>query len=133
MRNKITSMQKALIVHSYIQEKKNQTVLAQEFNVSRRTIQRVLLEKGAIAVPGQLTQDEQQMLDMCKANNLNPFKLRQVFNAPTLTLPNIRQYLEQLSLQALGQLFYAVHMSKVHQENLLNQNKKEGTPHAAAS
>lgn len=114
--HKLTDTQKAFVVNGYVQGKQTQTALADLFCVHRKTIQRVLLEKGALAKPGQLTQDEQQMLDMLKAHNLNPFKLRQVLSTPVLNQANLVSYLEQQDFHVLAGLFYGVHMSKLHVE-----------------
>lgn len=131
-RHKLTDTQKAFVVNGYVQGKQTQTALADMFGVHRKTIQRVLLEKGAIAPPGQLTQDEQQMLDMVKAQNLNPFKLRQVLSAPLLNYPNIVEFMEQLDFKQLATLFYGVHMSKLHVEQPPH-NKIQGTPNVTSN
>lgn len=43
---KVSAIDKMAIAHQYIHENQKTTVLAQQYNVSRRTIQRVLVEMG---------------------------------------------------------------------------------------
>jgi hypothetical protein len=131
-RHKLTDTQKAFVVNGFVQGKQTMTALAVMFGVHRKTIQRVLLEKGVIAPPGQLTQDEQQMLDMLKAHNLNPYKLRQVLSAPVLNQTNLVRYLEQQEFHVLASLFYGVHMTKLHVEQP-KHNNVQGLTNAACN
>lgn len=95
----LTDKQKETITASWKQGN-SQTALAELFNVSARTIGRILREYGALAPEGMsadlqrngrniFTEDEQKCLQMLRDNNVDSQRLEQIFKTPTLTTANM--------------------------------------------
>lgn len=99
----LTDTQKAFVLDGYLYEKKNQTVLAELFNVSRRTIQRALMEKG---VDTRISQESAAILAVVRKFNLDAEKIQKLAQMPALTPENVRTYLSGLSHDTLANLFF---------------------------
>jgi len=128
--SKLNDKQKDRVVE-LVQAGKSRKDVATFFNVSPRTIYRVLYEKGlqtdsseprvvtATLGPAQahrtntpLTDDEQAILRICKAAGLNADALRRTLATPALTPENIRTTLTSLAADQLGMFLDSVYTAR---------------------
>lgn len=90
-----------------------QTQLAKQYGVSRRTIGRVIQEKGAPTV-NQLSQRDKEILDLVNKYNIeDAAQVDRIFNTPILSLPNILVFLKEATEQELAYLFFEAALAKV--------------------
>ena len=130
---KLNDKQKDRVVE-LVQAGKSRKDVATFFNVSPRTIYRVLYEKGlqpsvneaseprvvtATLEPAQarlhlthLSDDEQAILRICKAAGLDADALRRTLTTPALTPENIRTTLTNLASDQLGMFLDAIYTSR---------------------
>lgn len=127
---KLNDKQKDRVVE-LVQAGKSRKDVATFFNVSPRTIYRVLYEKGlqtdsseprvvsATLGPAQahrtvthLTDDEQAILRICKAAGLDADALRRTLATPALTPENIRTTLTSLASDQLGMFLDSVYTTR---------------------
>ena len=153
----LTELQQDTVVILYTDSDNplNQTEIAEYYEVSRRTIQRVLEARGLKSynygsntprvVHAVTTRPVQQPLDLQNTNpsrlkedreivesvrkrGLNPEALEKLLSAPRLTRGNVQVYLTKLPSQELANLVYTVGLVKLgelHQQNLRDAQKKE--------
>lgn len=127
---KLNDKQKDRVVE-LVQAGKSRKDVATFFNVSPRTIYRVLYEKGlqtdsseprvvtATLGPAQarhhlthLSDDEQAILRICKAAGLDANTLRRTLATPALTPENIRTTLTSLAADQLGMFLDSVYTAR---------------------
>lgn len=120
--SKLNDKQKDRVVE-LIQSGKSRKSVATFFNVSPRTIYRVLYEKGVqpdaretvTTVPQAhrpttlFTQEETEILRICKAAGLDADGLRRTLATPALTPDNIRSTLASLGSDQLGMFLDTVY------------------------
>lgn len=96
---KLKQAQKELIARSYVVGN-TQSALATLYDVSRKTIQRVLIEYNLLPPMGManklkrqgyklFTEDQQKILEICKEGQITSEKLIKMINTPILTGDNM--------------------------------------------
>ena len=108
----LSDANKQLIADEYTARNYNQTELADLFSVSRRTVQRALIELGIKTYnekkPRVVTEDEESTLDCAKKHGLNAANLNRALHTTALTKDNIQRYLTQLSPEGFANLISVV-------------------------
>ncbi|WP_289101012.1 hypothetical protein [uncultured Marinobacter sp.] len=138
----LNDFDQAAIVHYYTHGKMNQTELALHFAVHRRTIQRVLIDKGVLVYkdkgpkpvplkprplqkslpfdrPSHLTRREQQDMQIVKivrdAGYETAEDVKKRLDTPPLTRTNVELYLCRLPDSQFAALAYAVGLVRLKQ------------------
>jgi len=101
---KLNDAQKARVVE-LVEQKIPQTTVAQFFNVSPRTITRVLEENGMIHTRRTLSDQEKDFLALMKEHALSVTEVRERLSTPAMTNANITALLSSLTETQLGALF----------------------------
>lgn len=114
----LDNLSKEKVVKSYLCGVK-QKELAEIWNVSARTIHRVLVEQGIMPPEGArvlATPDEQQMLEIIRRLNLDSVELLERLSAPTITPANLLKSLGQMPDKAYMSLIETVSGVRAAQE-----------------
>lgn len=99
-RKSLSDRTKADIVHGYTVQKLTQEQLAKLHQTSRKTIYRVLVEKGVLPPQQRLKPSQKKLLDMLEAAGIKTQEqLQNLFNQPALTVDNMSLILSQLPLE----------------------------------
>lgn len=130
MRHRLNDTQKAFIVDGYTRLDYTQDQLAAKYNVSRRTIQRVLLEKKIICTLNRVTDADLAILNAAKAAGIQSAQhLHTVIHAPALTRPNVERFLALLSHDELATIFYNSALAKIAEVVSQGQQLNGATSH----
>lgn len=139
MAQRITESLKWDIVNAYDNQNDTQAI-AQMMGISRRSVQRVLNEKGvfgrkqapkqASAAPTEpverapryelprrqsveVTDDQLHMLELLQQYGQTAASLELVLKAPALTPDNVRLHLAKMSAEEIGNFFYSAVVTKI--------------------
>lgn len=111
-RNKLNEKQKDRVVELHAQDVK-QSDIAYCFGVSRRTVQRALVERGVLQTQRQRSEEDEQILKIVRDRGLSPIGLKQALGSPVLSPENVRAVLTNMTSEQLGTYFYSVVQEKV--------------------
>jgi predicted DNA-binding transcriptional regulator AlpA len=93
-----------------------QIEIAKFLGISRKTVYRVLIEKGLLPPKQRLEPDAVAMIAIAYKHGIStPAKLDEILNKPTLTMNNLKAWLSQMSNQQLADLFYNTALVKIAQ------------------
>lgn len=109
---KLNDAQKARVIELLDQGMRQQTI-ADYFNVSTRTIYRILEESGRITTRRHLSDQEKDFLVLMRETGLSVPEVRERLNQMPLTPANIRAVLVRMDSQELGAYFMGVMRDKV--------------------
>lgn len=124
----ITPANQALIAEWYSQKLFTQKELAKRFNVSERTIGRVLWSKGLTTTrqaTAALKPQDQALLDLARQHGLTAEKLKEILNSPVLSMQNVEQFLYSCTQNQLATLFYRSGLVKIYEQLAKNSPQKE--------
>lgn len=121
---KLNDAQKARVVE-LVEQKLPQTTVAQFFNVSPRTIARVLEESGMIYTRRTLSDQEKDFLALMKEYSLSVTEVREHLNTPAMTNANINALLSSLTETQLGALFASTVRKQTLQDLQQEQQAQE--------
>lgn len=114
--SKLNDAQKERVVELYDAHVK-QINIAQYFNVSPRTINRILIEKGVLASPEMKEFNQTQILKLCAEHGLTADSLRKKLEQPELTIDTLRHVLGNLTPAHLGELVHSsIVQAMAHQQ-----------------
>lgn len=118
------------IVDAYVTSSQTMEDLAVLYGVSRRTIGRVLENKGVLSPIKRSREKDQAFLDMlAKYNVTTPEDLEKIFHTPVLVLPNILTFLKEATDSELAYLFYEAALAKVAERVRQPQPEKKEADH----
>lgn len=130
----LTDAQKDLIASWYKQKLFNQKQLAKQYQVSERTINRVLEEKGLATPVARIKGEAYQVMQVLKGYNMNVEQLKAALAAPALTMDNVQRFLNTCSKEQLAALFYTSGLVKIAEMVPTKARQSEqGAVHAAVS
>lgn len=116
MSQKLTDKQRHAIANHFQFGERNQTRTAEAMGFSRRTVQRVLLEKGLIKPTARVSRDKAAILEVVARHDLDAETLEKALAVPALTASNIHQHLTRLPAEQLSMLFYNITRQQVIQD-----------------
>lgn len=127
--------EKQEIAQKYVTGNHTQDELASQYFVSRRTVQRALIDMGVKSYsekkPRLVTQEEEEILARVKRRGLNPVSLERALSATALTKDNVRIYLTRMEPAEFADTMYVVGYLKVQevsrkQQLMRNQEAANG-------
>lgn len=96
----LNEQQKDDVVDRYVNHEESQSDIAAAYEVSRRTIQRVLQERGVLTYNGEVKQctvNDLALLNVVKKHNIDePSTLNDALSRPVLSHANVLVYLYRL-------------------------------------
>lgn len=101
-KSKLNDHQKARVLELHDSGKCTQRQIAEFFNVSPRTIHRVLEEAGRIKTRRLLTDQEKDILALVQASGLSVDEAKECLTRPALTPGNVVQVVASMDDQELG-------------------------------
>ena len=109
----LNQLQKDNIVGLYNQKLLNQKELAVEFNTSKRTINRVLVEAGLLTAVPRIQAEAYTVMQVLKKHGIDPSKLDQTLSfAENITKHEVETFLLTLTDTETSELFYNAAMTK---------------------
>lgn len=127
----VNEANQALVVSWFTQNILNKDELAAKFNVSERTIGRILDKHGIEHLKfrrraaGVKAQDK-RILEIVSEHDVTPEQLEEIFNAPALTIDNVFHFLCDLSEDEISLLQYRVGLVKIYEKAQANQDDEDG-------
>lgn len=113
---KLNDQQKARVVELHDQGMQQQKIAAY-FNISTRSVYRVLEEQGRITTRRFLSDREKDFLALMHDSGLTVPEAREKLKSLPLTPHNVREVLVQMSSQELGAYFMGVLRDKLVRES----------------
>jgi len=114
----LTQEEKLYAAREYRARNFTQAQLASQLLVSRRTIQRALLEMGVTTYnekkPRIVTNEEEQILAQVKRRGLNAGSLERALSSAALTKDNVRIFLSKLTPAEFADTLYVVGYLRVN-------------------
>jgi len=129
-RPKLNDQQQARVVELHDQGKQQQHIAAY-FNVSTRTIYRILEAHGRITTRSHLTDQEQDTLALVRKADLSVPQLKQRLEQIPLTAETVRLALLQMTAEELGGYFMSILRDKIVDD--LNQKTEAQAQSRAAA
>lgn len=113
MKTKVDEGLKNMVARDYIVGDK-QVDIARSYGISRRTVGRILEERGFLTPAKQVKRQLQPYIEVIKKHNLSPKALDSLLTSPaTLTLESVQAFLNNCTSAQLARLFYNSGIVKV--------------------
>lgn len=113
MTQKLTDKKRQQVADHYLFSGKRQQDTADAFGISRRTVQRILLEKGMIAPTDRVSKQKAEILQIVNDHGLDADSLHRALNMTPMTPGNVQQHLVNLPTDQLLNLFYNITRQQV--------------------
>lgn len=112
--SKLTNAEKKEVIKMFSEYGEQQQNIARHFNVSQRTIYRVLHEAGLVGLKtDSLSDEDRKILNVVRSHGLTAEQADHALRQPAMTPSNIRNQLARLSQADLGEFFTSVLLTKI--------------------
>lgn len=115
-RSKLNDKQKARVIELVDAGKATQQQIANYFNVSQRTIHRVLVEAGRVNTGNHLSERDKDCLALVRTYGLTAPQLKQTLDSPALTADNMVQVVSDMDDERMGRFIFNVTKARVIRE-----------------
>ena len=123
----LNGVQKDTIERWYDQKIANQLELSKHFNVSERTINGVLEERGLATPVARLQGEAYQVMALLREYGLDYAQLKERLSTPVVTVEAVQAFLNQGSKEQLAALFYTSGLYKLAETVHHAREKKNAT------
>lgn len=123
----LNEAQKDTIERWYDQKILNQLELSQHFNVSERTINRVLEERGLATPVARLQGEAYKVMALLREYGLDYALLEECLSTPVITMEAVQRFLNRCSKEELAALFYTSGLYKLAETVHHAREKKNAT------
>lgn len=113
---KLNNLQKARVIELEQSGKVTQKQIAQYFNVSPRTITRVLTEAGLVDTFNHLSDRDKDSLKIIRNADVTPSQLNEALTTTPLTVPNVIQLVSSMDNEQLGSFLVSVTKIRIGRE-----------------
>lgn len=115
-RSKLNDKQKARVIELVDAGKATQQQIANYFNVSQRTIHRVLVEAGRVNTGNHLSERDKDCLALVRTYGLTAPQLKETLDSPALTANNMMQVVSDMDDERMGRFIFNVTKARVIRE-----------------
>ncbi len=115
-RSKLNDKQKARVIELVESGKATQQQIANYFNVSQRTIHRVLVEAGMVHTGNHLSDRDKDCLKIIREYGLSATQLKEILERPALTADNMVRVVSDMNDESLGRFIFNVTKARVIRE-----------------
>lgn len=115
-RSKLNDKQKARVIELVDAGKATQQQIANYFNVSQRTIHRVLVEAGRVNTGNHLSDRDKDCLALIRTYGLTAPQLKEILDRPALTADNMVQVVSGMDDESLGRFIFNTTKARVIRE-----------------